>query len=127
MHTKDLFCDDGCDREAIEGIDEGLPDLDIASPFAFVVESIDSRDIRTLVVATKNEKILGVLQFIAEQQQYRLQTLFASINVVAEKEEIRRWWEATHLEQSYEIVVLAMNVSHDFDGGRQLEERWLRK
>ena len=50
MHAENLLVDDGRDGEAIEAIDEGLPELDVVSPFAFVVEAVDAINGRTFVV-----------------------------------------------------------------------------
>jgi hypothetical protein len=41
MNAEDLGCDDGGDGEAVEDVDEGLPNLDVAATFALVVEAID--------------------------------------------------------------------------------------
>lgn len=51
MHCEDLLVYDGCDGQAIEAICEGLPQLDIVSPFAFVVETVDSVDGGTLMIS----------------------------------------------------------------------------
>jgi hypothetical protein len=40
MYTEDLACDKGCYRKAVEHIHECLPDLQVTSPFTFVVEAI---------------------------------------------------------------------------------------
>lgn len=41
MDAKDFGRDDGSDGKAVEDVDEGLPDFDVAPTFALVVESID--------------------------------------------------------------------------------------
>ena len=43
MHAENLLVDDGCDGEAVETVDEGLPELDVVSPFALVVESYECK------------------------------------------------------------------------------------
>ena len=40
VDAKNLGRDDGGDREAVEHVDERLPDLDVAPPFALVVETV---------------------------------------------------------------------------------------
>lgn len=40
VDAKDFRGDDGRDREAVEHVDERLPDLDVAPPFALVVEAV---------------------------------------------------------------------------------------
>lgn len=52
MDTEDLASDDRSDGEAVEGINKGLPDFDVATPFTFIIEPINAGDVGTLVVAT---------------------------------------------------------------------------
>lgn len=51
MHGENLLVDDGCDWQAIEAVCECLPQFDVISPLAFVVEAVDPIDRCTLVVA----------------------------------------------------------------------------
>lgn len=50
---------------------EALPDLDVASALALVIEAIDARDVRSLVVAAEQEEVLGVLDLVAKQLYQR--------------------------------------------------------
>jgi hypothetical protein len=59
---------------------------------------LTSRDIGTFVIASQQEKVLGILDFEAEQQEYRLETLFASVDIVAEEEVVGCGGEAAHFE-----------------------------
>ncbi len=52
MHSEDLLIDDRRDWEAIEAVRERLPQLDVVPPLALIVESVDSVDGRTLVIAS---------------------------------------------------------------------------
>jgi hypothetical protein len=52
MHCEYLLVDDCCNGQAVEAIGEGLPQLDVVSPFAFVVESVNSVDGGTLMIST---------------------------------------------------------------------------
>ena len=36
MHAEDLFLDDGRDGQAVEAVDEGLPELDAIPVFAYL-------------------------------------------------------------------------------------------
>lgn len=113
MHGEDLLIDNGCNGQAVEAVGERLPQLDIVSAFAFVVEAVDTVDRGALMVSTQNEEILGILDLVRKQQADRLQGLFSAIDVVAEEEVVRFWWESAILEQAEKIVVLAMNVTAD--------------
>ena len=52
MHGEDLLINDGSNRQAVEAISKCLPQLDVISPLAFVVEPIDTINRSTLVVTT---------------------------------------------------------------------------
>jgi hypothetical protein len=44
VHAEDLLVNKGSDRETVETVSEGLPQLDVVTAFAFIVEPIDSVD-----------------------------------------------------------------------------------
>lgn len=113
MHGKDLLVDDGCDGQAVEAIGEGLPQLDVVSPFALVVEAIDAVDRRALVVATQNEEVFGILDLVGEQQADGLQRLLSAIDVVSEEQIVCFRGEAAVLEQTEQVIVLAMDITAD--------------
>lgn len=144
----------GCDGEAVEYVDKGLPDFDVTPPFTLVVESVHwgrggrgaesarnrlsshpqgrtgpltSSNVGTLVITPKHEEVFGVLDLVAQQQEDRFQTLFPAIDVVPQKQIIRTRWEPTHLKQANQVGVLPMDVADDLDGGRQLDQGRLRE
>ena len=49
----------------------------------FVVEAIDSINARTLVVASQHEEVFWIFDFVCEEKTYRLERLFASVDVVS--------------------------------------------
>ena len=51
MHGEDLLIDDSCNWQAIEAIGEGLPQLDVVSSLALIVEPVNPVDGGTLVVS----------------------------------------------------------------------------
>lgn len=67
MHGKDFFVDDGCDGQTVEAIGESLPEFDVVTALAFIVETIDTVDRGALVVAAKNEEILWILDLVCKQ------------------------------------------------------------
>lgn len=113
MHREDLLVDDSCDGQAIEAICESLPQFDVISSFAFVVEAIDSVDGGTFVVSTKDEEVFWILDLVGKKQAYRFERLFASVDIVSQKEVICLRGKPTVFEQSQEIVILSMNVAAD--------------
>lgn len=72
MHCEDLFINDSCDGQAIKAVGESFPKLDIVSSFALVIKPIDPVNRGTLMVPSKNEKVLGILDFVRQKQAYRL-------------------------------------------------------
>merc|ERR1712194_486433 len=59
MATEEFLVNDSHDGETIENVTKLLPQLDVKAPFAFVVKAVDPRDRSTLVVTSKEEKVLG--------------------------------------------------------------------
>ncbi len=127
MNAEDLGGDNGRDGQCVEDVDESLPDLDVDSSFAFVVESINARDIGTLVIATKQEEVFGILDLVAEQKQDGFERLLASIDVVTEEKVVGRWWKSAHLEQAEQVVVLTVGVTDNLDGWAKLDQCRLRE
>jgi hypothetical protein len=85
VHTQNLVVDDSADRENIEAKSKFLPYLHIISPFALVVETIHPIDGLALVVASKKEYLLRVLDFVCQQQTNRLDALLTAVNIIADE------------------------------------------
>ena len=67
MHGENLFVNNSRNGQAVEAVGESLPQLDIVSSLAFVVETIDTVDRSALVVATQDEEVLGVLNLVRKE------------------------------------------------------------
>lgn len=63
------------------------------------------------MVAAKDEKVFGVLDLVREEKTNGLERLFASIDIVAEKEVVCFWGKSAILEQTEEVVVLPVDVA----------------
>ena len=111
MHGEDLLVDDGGNREAVEAVGEGLPQLDIVSSLALVIEPIDAVDRGALVVSAQDEEVLGILDLVCQKQADRLKRLLASIDVVAEEKVVGLGGETTILEKTKEVIVLPVDVT----------------
>jgi hypothetical protein len=125
MHSEDLLVDDGSNRQAVEAVGEGLPQLDIISSLALVVEAVDAIDRGAFVVATEDEEVLGILDLICEQKADGLEGLLATVDVVAKEEVVGLWGKATIFEQSEQVVVLTVNVSTNLYRCLELEQNGL--
>lgn len=76
-----------------------------------VIEAINTIDGSAFVIASQEEKVLRVLNFIREQQTDCFQRLFSPIHVVAQEQIVTFRRKAAVLEQAQQVVVLAMDVT----------------
>lgn len=111
VHGEDLLIDDGGNGQAVEAVGESLPKLDVIPPFALIVETVDSVNRSTLVVATKDEEVFGVFDLVCEEKADSLQRLLATVDVVSEEKVVGLWREATVFEKTQKVVVLAVNIT----------------
>jgi len=111
VHGEDFLVNDSGNRQAVEAVRKCLPQLDIVSPLALVVEPVDAVDRGAFMVATEDEEVLGVLDLVGQQEADGLEGLFATVDVVAEEEVVGLGREAAVLEQAQQIVVLAVDIS----------------
>lgn len=77
------------------------------------------------MIPSQQEEVFRVFDLVTQQQEYRFQALFSPINIIAQEQVIRTWWESTHLKQPDQVRVLTMNVSHDLYRGTQFDQRRL--
>ena len=123
MHGEDLLVNDGGDGQAVEAVGEGLPQLDVVSSLALIVETVDAVDRGTLVVAAEDEEVLGVLDLVGEEQADGLERLLATVDVITKEEVVGLRRETTILEQTQEVVVLAVDITTDLDERVRREEQ----
>jgi hypothetical protein len=126
MHCEDLLIDDGCNWQAIETVRERLPKFDVVTPLALIIKAVDAIDGRTFVVATQHEEVLRVFDLVGKEKADGLERLFTTIYIVSKKEIVRLRWESTILEETQEIIVLAVDITTYLYGGFELQENWLR-
>jgi hypothetical protein len=111
VNAEDFLINNRSDGQTVETVSEGLPQLDVVPPFAFIVESVDTVDGRTFVISAQQEKILGILDFVRQQQANRFQALFPSIHIVSQKQIVGVRREASVFEQSKQVIVLSVYVA----------------
>lgn len=73
MHAEDFLVNQGSNREAVEAVGENLPQLDGVATLALIVKAVDSVNRRTFMVSAQQKEVLGVLDFICEQEADCLQ------------------------------------------------------
>jgi hypothetical protein len=69
------------------------------------------------VVAAQDEEVLGVLDLVGQEKADGLEGLLATVDVVTEEEVVGLRRESTVLEETEEVVVLAVNVTADLEVG----------
>ena len=112
MHTEDLFVNQGCNWQAVEDVGEDFPKSNGVSSLAFVVKSINSIDLSAFVVSSQKEEVLWIFDLVAEKQANTFNGLFSSIDVITKEKVVSLGWEASILENSEEVVVLAMDITY---------------
>ena len=68
MTTKDLLVYNRRYRQTIETVGERLPEFDVVTTFAFVVEAVDAVDGGALMIASEQEKVLGEFDLVGEEE-----------------------------------------------------------
>ena len=98
MHAEDLLIDQSCNGQTIEDITENSPESDRVSAFALVIEAIDTVDLSTFVIAAQQEKVLRVLDFVAQEKANCFDRLLAAIDIVTKEQIVGLWRESAVLE-----------------------------
>lgn len=65
------------------------------------------------MVTAEDEEVFGILDLVGEEQADSLERLLASVDVVSKEKIVCLRGKASILEQTKEIVVLAVNVTAD--------------
>lgn len=111
MHGEDLLINDSGNGKAVEAVGESLPELDVVSALALIVETVDTVDRSTLVVSTQNEEVLGVLDLVRKEEADGLERLLATIDVVTEEEVVSLRRKTAVFKETQEVIVLAVDIA----------------
>ena len=68
MHAKNFLINQSGNWQAVETVGESLPQLDVVTALALIIEAIDSVDRGAFVVTSKKKEILRVLNFVSEKK-----------------------------------------------------------
>lgn len=66
MHAQNLLVNDGSNWQTIETIRKGLPQFNIISSLALLVETINAIDACALVITTQNKEVLGIFDLVGQ-------------------------------------------------------------
>mmetsp|Transcript_23280 Transcript_23280/g.38919 ORF Transcript_23280/g.38919 Transcript_23280/m.38919 type:complete len:232 (-) Transcript_23280:380-1075(-) len=122
MHAQDLLIHQRGHRQAVEAVCERLPEANVVAALALVVKPIDAVDRSTLMVASQQEEILGVLNLVREQEADSLQALLAAVDIIPKEQVVCLRWKPTVFEQAEEVRVLPVDITADLYRGLQLEQ-----
>jgi len=86
MTAKDFVLDQSCYGHAIEDVLESFPYLDVESSFAFIVKPVNSVETGDFMVASEQEEIAWVLDFVTEKKDDCLETFGSSIHVISQEQ-----------------------------------------
>jgi hypothetical protein len=111
MHAEDLLVDQRGHWQAVEHVREDLPESDGIPAFTLIIKTVNAVDLGALVVTTKQEEVLRVLDFVAEKEAYCLDGLLSSVDVVSQEEVVGLGREASILKNAQQIIVLAVDVT----------------
>lgn len=64
-----------------------------------VVKAVNAVNRRTLVVTAQNEKVLGILNLVCEEETDGFERLLATVDIVAQEKIVAFGWEAAILKQ----------------------------
>jgi hypothetical protein len=73
VHTNDFVINHRTTRKAIECIAKLFPHFDGETAATFIIETIDTVNSGTLMVAPQEEKVFGVLDFVCEEETNHFQ------------------------------------------------------
>ena len=111
VHSEDLLVNNGSNWKAVETVSKGLPELDVVSTLALIIETVDSVNGSALVVTTEDEEVFWIFDFVCKKEADCLERLLSSVNVITKEQVISLWWESAVFEQAQEIVVLTVDIT----------------
>ena len=79
------------------------------------------------MIASQQEEVLRIFDFISKQQGNCLDRLLTSINIVSEEEIVGLRWETSVFKNSQQVIILAMHISTDLQWSLQLKQIGLTK
>ena len=112
VHAEDFLVNESSDRQTVENVTENAPESDGVSTLALVIEPVNAIDLSTLVIASQQEEVLGVLNLVAQQKAHCFNRLLSAVNVVTKEEVIGLGREASILEDPQQVIVLSMDVTY---------------
>ena len=86
MHANNLVINDRTARKTVEGVTKLLPHLNREPATTLVVKAVNSVDTGALVVATQQEKVFWILDFVGKKKTNNFQRLLSTVDIVSQEE-----------------------------------------
>ena len=126
MHTQYSIIYNSTNWQNVKDSTKLSPQFDTISSFALVIKAVHPVNRLAFMISSKQEEVSRVLNFVRHQQANCFNTLFASINVVSNKEKLLVIIGTTsNIEESEKVKILAVNITKYFDWGLQFEQHIL--
>ena len=123
MHTQYSIIDNSTNWQNIEDSAEFSPQFDTISSFALVIKAVHPVNGLAFVVSSQQEEVIRVLNFICHQETNCFNTLFASVDVVSDKEKLLVIMRiAGDVKKSEKVEKLTMYITKYFDRSLQVEK-----
>lgn len=116
MHTENLVLYQSSNWKSFKNLGKPLPEFDGVSFLALVVEPVESIDGLALVISSQEKEVLGVADFVGQEQDYGFYVLVSSVDVVSEEEVVLLGRIARKLENAQKVVELPVNVTTNLEG-----------
>ena len=116
VHTQYPIINNRTNWQNIEDGAELSPQFDTIPSFALVIKAVHPVNGLAFVVASEQEEVIRVLNFIRHQETDCFDTLFASIDVVSDKEKLLVIMRiAGNIKKSEKVEKLTMHITKYFD------------
>ena len=112
MKTENLILYHCCEGKVVEQVSEVLPHICIAVlAQALVVEAVDLGDLSALVVASQNRDSFLKAHLEADEKSHSLNTVVATIDVVAHEQVVCVWRATTNFEELHQVMELSVHIA----------------
>lgn len=120
MHAEDPVTNNCSHRQVIKSITNILPQLNIKFPLDLIIKAIYLVNFWTLVIPSKHEKVVRMLDFIRHQQAKALQRTFPTIDIITKKKVTLARWVTNFTDKRQQVTKLPMDITTYIDWRLQL-------
>ena len=112
MHSQVFVINDTSNRKRIKKLHKSLIDLSIKAAHNFFSECETFRHISTFVISSKQDELLGIIDFDRNQEHHAFQTENSSVNVITKEKIVELGWIASLVEHVHQVVILPVDITN---------------